>query len=134
VAGVVAAATAGALVAMGHRAGGVWIPFAEMGALVVRRAGSAGFVLAVLAGVGVHVASMFFWTLAFVWLADRLNHGVAAVMVGAANFVTSWFVAYFTGAGLASALALGDRVTFAAILIAALVVGMRYARPLSRNA
>ena len=39
-----------------------------------------------------------------------------------------------TGDGLASVLSLGDRVTFAVILTIALVVGMRYARPYSRNA
>jgi hypothetical protein len=88
----------------------------------------------VIAGVALHVVVMFLWALVFVWLADRLNRVLAASMVGAANFVVSWFVARITGEGLASMLSLGDRVTFAVILTIALVVGMRYARPYSRNA
>jgi hypothetical protein len=132
VGGVVAAATMGALVAMGHRAGSAWLPFAEIGAVVLRRA--PGSVAAVMAGVALHVVVMFAWALVFVWLADRLNRLLAASIVGAANFVVSWFVARMTGDGLASVLSLGDRVTFAVILTIALVVGMRYARPYSRNA
>jgi hypothetical protein len=87
-----------------------------------------------LVGLAVHVTAMFIWTLVFVALADRLNRVLAAAVVGAANFIVSWLVARLTGAGLASALALGDRITFAAILMIALVVGMRYARSSSRIA
>lgn len=123
---------------MGHRAGGVWLPFAEIGAAVFPRTASTGATggmpPSTLVGIGVHVAAMYFWTLAFVWLADRLNRVLAAIMVGAANFIVAWLVTRFTGAGLASVLSLGDRVTFALILMIALVVGMRYARPYSRNA
>jgi hypothetical protein len=134
VGGVVAAATTGALVAMGHRAGSAWLPFAEMGAGVLRGAGGSGSAAMVTAGVALHVVAMFFWALVFVWLADRLNRVLAASIVGAANFIASWLVARMTGQGLASVLSLGDRVTFALILMVALVVGMRYARPYSRNA
>jgi hypothetical protein len=133
VGGVVAAATTGALIAIGHRAGSVWLPFVQVGSVMLGRT-SGGSMAALIAGVAVHVAAMFVWTLAFIWLADRLNRVLAAIMVGAANFVVSYFVARSTGAGLASALTLGDRVTFAVILMIALVVGMRYARPSLRNA
>jgi hypothetical protein len=129
VGGVVAAATTGALIAMGHRAGGIWLPFAEIGAVALRRASSGGIAQATLLGIGVHIAAMFLWTLVFVLLADRLNRVLAAIIVGAGNFGASWFVARFTGAGLATVLSLGDRLTLAVILMIALLVGMRYARP-----
>jgi len=132
--GIAAAATAGALVAIGHRIGRAALPFAELGALIVRHAPSRGAPI-VLAGIGVHVLITFAWTLVFVWLADRLNRVVlAAIMVGAANFLVSWIIARSTGHGLASVVSLGDRLTLALILAAALAAGMRYARPSSRNA
>lgn len=134
VAGIVAAATTGALIAMGYRTGSITLPFAEMGAVALRRTANGHVASTVLAGLAVHVTAMFIWTLVFVSLADRLNGVLAALLVGAANFAVSWVVARLTGAGLASALALGDRITFAVILMLALVVGMRYARSSSRIA
>jgi hypothetical protein len=133
VAGVVAAATTGALLAMGYRGGSMSLPFAEMGAVALRRTANGNVPSTVLAGLAVHVTAMFVWTLVFAALAERLNLVVAALLVGAANFAASWFVARFTGAGLASVLPLGDRITFALTLMIALVVGMRYARSSSRN-
>lgn len=118
---------------MGYRAGSVSLPFAEIGSVVLRRA-PVGSASTIIAGIAVHVTAMFVWTLVFVWLADRLNYLLAALLVAAANFGASGFVARSTGAGLASALTLGDRVTFALVLMIALLVGMRYARSYSRIA
>jgi hypothetical protein len=48
--------------------------------------------------------------------------------------VTSWIVTLSTGAGVASVLQLGDRIVFALVYALALVVGMRFALSLLRNA
>ena len=60
----------GALVAMGHRAGSVWLPFAEIGAVCcdVRTAACC-----VILQDRPSRRVMLLWTLVFVWLADRLN-------------------------------------------------------------
>ena len=62
------------------------------------------------------------------------NDRIAAAFIGVAHFVLSWLVAWGTGEGLASILPLGDRIVFALILTASLVVGMRFAFLSLRNA
>ena len=45
------------------------------------------------------------------------------------QFTLSWIIAWSSGSGLASVLALGDRIVYALVLAGALVVGMRFAFP-----
>lgn len=137
---VVAAATTGALAAIGRRVGGVAEPFAAIGDLVVhgrvRDALHAGPGALVMTGVVVHVVGAFVWTVVFLELVRRLGWRDlwAALLVGAAQLGLSWIVARGTGRGIATELALGDRVVLALTLVLSLVAGMRFALPLSRNA
>lgn len=133
--GVASAATIGALIAVGHRLGGTGVPFAAISALVLPRGTAFGSMASVVAGALLHVVVMFAWSAVYVWLVRRFSYPVmAAILVAIAQFVVSGIVARVTGAGLASELALGDRLIFALIFAASLVVGMRFAlRPL-RNA
>ncbi|MDB4877097.1 MAG: hypothetical protein JWM41_3543 [Gemmatimonadetes bacterium] len=121
---------------MGHRAGSAGLPFAAIGAVVVRQTATGGSASLVLAGLVLHVATMFAWSFIVVWLFERAIHHeiVAAVIVAAGEFLLSWIVAFSTGTGLASVLLLGDRLVFSLILAAALVVGMRFAFSRSQNA
>jgi hypothetical protein len=82
----------------------------------------------VLGGIVLHVSAMLVWSAACVRLASRLgSHALAAVLVAVANFFVSSLVAWGTGFGIASELTLGDRVIYAMVLTASLIVGMRYA-------
>jgi len=130
---VAAAATTGALIAIGRRLGDVALPFAAIGGVVLPRAGGgAGLVLT---GVVLHVAVMLLWSVLFVRLAERLaSDAVSAATIAASHFVVSWIVAWISARGLSSALTLGDRIAFAVVLAGALVVGMRFAFSFSRNA
>jgi hypothetical protein len=136
VGGVAAAATTGALIAMGHRMSSAAVPFAAISAIIFRRSAASGAVGLVFTGIVLHLTAMFVWSVVCVWLVERLRWSsiVAAVFIGAANFALSWLVAWGTGEGLASILPLGDRIVFALILTVALVVGMRFAFLSSRNA
>jgi len=128
VAGIVAAATTGALVAIGRRLGHAGIPFAAIGAAVFRGGANRASVGLVFCGVVLHVAAMFVWSAVAVWLARRERASLfVAVIVATANFFASWLLAWSRGAGLASELTLGDRLSYAVVLAASLVVGMRYA-------
>ena len=132
---VAAAATTGALVAMGHRVGHVGIPFAAIGAVPFQRSASSGVVGLVFTGFVLHVALMFAWGVICVWLAARTQRPMlAAGSVAVADFLCSWIVAWASGKGLATVLPLGDRIAFALILAVTLVVGMRYAFSSLRNA
>ncbi len=135
VGGVAAAATTGALIAMGHRVGSAGIPFAAISATLFHRVagGAAGLVFT---GVVLHITAMFVSSVVFVWLVERARWSsiVAGAFIGAAQFTLSWLVARGTGEGLASILPLGDRIVFAFILSASLVVGMRFAFLTLRNA
>jgi hypothetical protein len=125
---VAAAATTGALVAMGHRVGHVGIPFAAIGAVAFQRSAGSGLVGLVFTGFVLHVATMFMWGAICVWLAARMERPMlVAGSVAVANFLCSWLVAWATGKGLSTVLPLGDRIALALILAVALVVGMRYA-------
>jgi hypothetical protein len=127
-----AAATTGALIAIGHRMGDVGAPFAAIASVFVSGAsrsraigGGAG---AVLGGGVVQIVAMFVWSAICVRLADRIGSRVlAALVVAGANLVVSRLVLSSTGRGLASELTLGDAVIYTMVLTASLIVGMRYA-------
>jgi hypothetical protein len=124
VGGVAAAATTGALVAIGKRLGGVAFPFAAIGDVVLRRSTSS----AVAAGVLIHVAAAFLWGAIYLWLVRRgWRDWRAAVLIGVAQLGSSWLIASATGRGMATLLPLGDRIALALVLSAALVAGMRFA-------
>ena len=131
---IAASATAGALLAMGHRAGRALTPFAAIGAVPLQRT-EIGFAGLALAGALLHLVAMFVWAFVFVWLAERTKQPVvAAIVVAVVNFLASWLLTSATGRGVATVLPLGDRVLFAVILAGAYVAGMRYALPASRTA
>lgn len=127
VGGVAAAATTGALVAIGLRLGGVGVLFASISAMPFHRVATMT-THPILAGVVVHAAAIFLWSLCYVQLARVLARpALVAGMVAAGQFTLSWIIAWSSGTGLASVLALGDRVVYAVVLAGALVVGMRFA-------
>jgi hypothetical protein len=81
----------------------------------------------VIAGVLLHTLATFIWSALCVGLAVRLrSQSLAALIVSVGNFFVSGLIAS-TGRGLASELTLGDRVIYAIVLTASLIVGMRYA-------
>jgi hypothetical protein len=133
---VAAAATTGALVAMGHRLGSVALPFAAIGAVLFRRTVTVESPSLVFTGLVLHVTIVFLWSVVFVFLVRRAQWSdvLAAITIAAGALVTSRFVTSFTGAGVASVLQLGDQLVLAVVYALALVVGMRFAFPLSRNA
>jgi len=136
IASVAAAATTGALVAMGHRLGSVALPFAAIGASLFRRTVTAGSPSFVLAGVVLHITIVFVWSVVFVFLVRhaRWRDVVAAVVIGGGELVTSRVATSVTGAGIASVLPFGDQLVLALVYASALVVGMRIAFPPLRNA
>ena len=131
---VAAAATIGALIAMGRRIGSAAFPFASVGAIVLHSSGFAIDSRILVSGVVLHVLFIFLWSALAVQLARGLGPALAAVLTATTQFVVSWIIAWWSGSGLASALALGDRVVYAVVLAGALVVGMRFAFSLMRNA
>jgi hypothetical protein len=127
-----AAATTGALIAMGNRVGHAGIPFAAIGAVPFQRAATSGVVGLVFTGFVLHVAAMFTWSFFYVWLANLTKRPIlSAIGIAIMSFFSSWLIAWSSGKGLATALPLGDRVGLALLLAAALGVGMRYAFPSS---
>jgi hypothetical protein len=136
VGGVAAAATTGALIAMGHRMGSAALPFAAISGTLFRRATASGAVGLVFAGIVLHITAIFVCSVVFVWLVERLRWSsvVSGALVGTAHFSLSWLVAWGTGTGLAAILPLGDRIVLALILFGSLVVGMRFAFLPLRNA
>jgi len=130
---IAAAATTGALVAIGHRLGSVALPFASIGAALVHRTVSAGNASLVIVGV---VTSAFLWSIAFVFLVRRarLRDVVAAIVIAVSELLASRVVTFSTGGGVANVLQLGDQIVLALVYALSLVVGMRFAFPLSRNA
>jgi hypothetical protein len=133
---VASAATTGALIAMGRRLGSIEYPFAAIGAAVSPQTVSSASSGLVVIGVVVHLAVVFMWS----WLcaslvaSRRAGTMVAAFIVALAAHVVSWLVAWWTGAGLSSVLALGDRLVLAVVFAVALVVGIRLAFSPSRSA
>jgi tryptophan-rich sensory protein len=130
---VVAAATTGALIAMGRRLGSVAFPFASISAIVFR---SSGFTIdsrSFVGGLLLHVVFIFLWSMLAVQLARGLGATLSALLTTTTQFVVSWLIAWWSGSGLASALVLGDRLAYAVVLASALVVGMRFAFSHARN-
>jgi hypothetical protein len=132
----VAAATTGALVAMGHRLGSVALVFASIGAALIHRTVTAGSASLVIAGLVLHVTSAFLWSIVFVFLVRRARWRdvVAAIVIAVGELVASRVVTFSTGGGVASVLQLGDQIVLALVYAFSLVVGMRFALPLWRNA
>lgn len=131
---VVVAATTGALIAMGRRLGSPGFPFASIGAIVFRSSGFAIDLRSLVGGLLLHVVFVFLWSMLAVQLARGLGRALAAALTATTQFIVSWIVAWWSGSGLASALALGDRIVYAVVLAGALVIGMRFAFSLTRNA
>jgi hypothetical protein len=134
--GVAAAATTGALIAMGHRIGSAAIPFAAISGALFRRTAASGAAGLVFTGVVLHITATFVWAAVLAWLVERARWPLAGagVVIGAMQFALSWLVAWGAGEGLASVLPLGDRIVYALILTVSLVVGMRFAFSAPRNA
>lgn len=133
---IAAAATTGALLAIGRRLGGVGVGLGAIGNVLVHAPGGAGTTAAVVVGLVVHLVAMFLWTAVFLELWRRVGHRdvVAALAVAIAELALSWIVARASGAGIATVVPLGDRVLLALILALSLVVGMRFAFSPLRNA
>ena len=129
-----AAATIGALIAMGRRIGSAAFPFASIGAIVLHSSGVAIESRMLLSGVALHILFIFLWSALAVQLARGLGATLSALLTATTQFIVSWIIAWWSGSGLASALALGDRLVYALVLAGALVVGMRFAFSLMRNA
>ena len=130
VAVITAAATIGALVGMGRRAGAAGLPFAAIGAVLTHEMPRAGATAMVVTGLMLHVIGMFIWSAIFVRLAQHVfaKDWIAALVTAVTQMIVSWFVAWTTATGVASVLPLGDRLVFVVVLTVALVVGMRLAR------
>jgi hypothetical protein len=131
---VAAAATIGALIAMGRRLGSAALPFASIGAIVLRSSGFPTETRSVVGGILLHILFIFLWSALAVNLARGFGSIVSSLLAATTQFIVSWIVAWWTGSGLAGALALGDRLVYAVVLAGALVVGMRFAFSLTRNA
>jgi len=133
---IAAAATTGALLAIGRRLGGAGVGLAAIGNVLVHAPGGAGTTAAVLVGLIIHLVATFVWTAVFVELWHRVGRRdiVAALIVAIVELALSWFVARASGAGIATVVPLGDRVLLALILALSLVVGMRFAFSPLRNA
>jgi hypothetical protein len=130
---VVAAATTGALIAMGRRLGSAGFPFSTISAIVFRSSGFAIDLRSIIGGLLLHVLFAFLWSALAAQLARGLGTTLSALLTAATQFLVSWIIAWWTGSGLASALVLGDRLVYAVVLASALVVGMRFAFSLRRN-
>ncbi len=129
--GVAAAATTGALIAMGSRAGSAGLPFVAIGAFVLHRSVTSGATGLMFVGFVLHIVTVFAWCYIFVRLVERHIHRetLAAVVVAAGQFILSGLVTWVTGGGVASILPLGDRIVLAITLAASMVVGIRLAFP-----
>jgi len=133
--GVAVAATTGALVAVGHRLGSIGLPFASIAAVPFHQPVVASSARMVATGLVLHAVVILVWTLICVQLARAFaRRDVAAGVVAVSQFTLSWIIAWSSGTGLASVLALGDRIVYAVVLAGALVVGMRFAFPAPREA
>lgn len=131
-----AAATTGALIAIGHRLGRVGLPFATIGGGLFHETANGGATGLIIAGILVHLVLTFAWSALAVWLvrARGWRRSFAAIAVAAGAHALSWIIAWTTGRGIASELALGDRVVLAVVFAGALVVGMRFAFSPSQTA
>ena len=138
---IAAAATSGALVAIGRRLGAPSAGFAAIGTLFARDASLTTGTGATLAVVGLiaHLVASVAWTFVFVRFVDGLHAlpghiAWAGLLVAVLQLVLSWIIARVSGRGIATVLPLGDRVVLAFCLAISLVVGMRFAFSPLRNA
>jgi hypothetical protein len=133
---VVAAATTGALIAIGHRLGAVGLPFAAIAAALLRRTATIADPELVTLGFGLHLVMTLAWSALFAWLvrSRQWSVGIAAMVIAVLAHIANWIVAWRTGNGLASVLPLGDRIVFAVVFAAALAIGIRFALPSRREA
>jgi len=114
---------------MGHRLGSAAIPFAAIGAVLLRRTPTAGDVALVAAGAVLHITMVFVWSAVFTFLVRgaRWRDFAAAITVALGAFLLSGIIARSSGAGAATVLPLGDRIVLAFAFASALVLGMRFA-------
>jgi hypothetical protein len=133
---IVAAATTGALIAIGHRLGSVGLPFAAIASVLLRRTPTSSDPSLVTIGVGLHVVLTLAWSALFAWLvrARYWAPGIAAAGVAVLAHAVSWLTAWSTGKGVASVLPLGDRIVLAVVFAAALAIGIRFAFSPKREA
>ena len=126
---IAASASTGALIAAGHRVGSAMLPFAGIGAVAYGRVPTGASRPLVAAGVVVHLATTLLWSAAFIGLVDRtrIRPRSAAAIIGTGQLGLSWLVASSSGKGMATLLPLGDRLVVAAVLVGAMVAGMRFA-------
>ena len=128
---VAASATAGALVAIGRRAGSAALPFGVIGNILA----GGQFVRVtpgnVIGGVVAHFAISIGWGIVFALLVERWRGRTisAALVVAIASFVVSLLVGRIAGRGLATVLPIGDRVIVSLVFATALMLGMRFAFP-----
>lgn len=81
-----------------------------------------------MVGLVVHVVTSFAWAVVFVSLVTRgLRSWTAGAVTGIAELLVSWTVARATGEGLASVLAIGDRLVLAVVSVVSLIVALRLA-------
>jgi hypothetical protein len=126
--GLAASATTGALIAIGRRLGSIWVPFAAIGATLAHGTISSGATGLVIMGLVIHVVMSFVWAIVFVSLVTRnWRRWSAGVVTGCGELLVSWAVARATGDGLASLLAIGDRLVLAIVSVASLIIALRAA-------
>src|SRR4051812_14096469 len=98
VGGVAAAATTGALVAVGHRLGSVALPFTSIGAVLLHGSAGAPATYIVITGLLLHAAAIYLWSLICLQLARGFaRRDIAAGLVAACQFTLSWIVAWLSG-------------------------------------
>lgn len=132
---IAAAATGGALLGFGIRAGTPSRPFNGIATLVLgdRARGVWGYVSTVtVTGILLHVAITIAWSMLFVALASR-RKGWQVAMIAVGVSAAAWVVAgqvvlRQVGAGMSSVLGAGQLVVLHVVLAVALVLGMRFAR------
>ena len=79
-------------------------------------------------GLAIHVVMSFAWAILFVSLVTRgWRPWTAGVATGFAELLVSWAVVRMTGEGLASLLAIGDRLVVAIVSVASLIIALRLA-------
>lgn len=121
---------------MGHRLGSATLPFAAVGAALLRRTPTVSDAGLVAVGIVLHITMVFVWSALFVWLvrAARWRDIAAAITVALGAFLLGGVIASLSGVGAATVLPLGDRVVLALAFAGALVLGMRFAFSPLRNA
>jgi hypothetical protein len=129
---IAAGATAGALSGLGLRLGTGSRPFWTIGAVVLGGAKAARWAFAaVVVGIVVHAAVATAWGVTHAFLVERARRWpwIWAFAIGIASVLLSGAVARVTGTGVASLLSFADRIEVAVVLIVALPLGMRFAKP-----